>query len=52
MNYATIGIFTIISTIFLYIIFLVLGVGGIDKNRRAQGLDQSKRSNKQSIEKN
>jgi hypothetical protein len=46
MNYTTIGIITIVSTIFLYIIFLVLGVGGIAKNRKAQGLDQSKRSNK------
>ena len=44
MNFATIGIITIISTLFLYMIFLVLGVGGIAKNRRAQGLDQSKRS--------
>ena len=44
MNFATIAIITIISTLFLYIIFLVLGVGGIAKNRRAQGLDQSKGS--------
>ncbi len=44
MNLATISIITIISTVFFYVIFLVLGVGGIAKNRRAQGLDQSKRS--------
>ena len=44
MNFATIAIITIISTLFLYMIFLVLGVGGIAKNRRAQGLDQSKGS--------
>jgi len=44
MNFATIAIITILSTVFLYVIFLVLGVGGIAKNRRAQGLDQSKRS--------
>ena len=37
---------TIISTLFLYIIFLVLGVGGIAKNRRAQGLDQNPTSDK------
>ena len=42
MNFATIAIITIISTLFFYMIFLVLGVGGIAKNRRAQGLDQSK----------
>ena len=40
MNYSTITIITIVSGLFLYIIFLVLGVGGIDKNRIAQGLDQ------------
>ena len=44
MSYTTIVIITTVATFFLYIIFLVLGVGGIDKNRRAQGLDQSKRS--------
>tara|TARA_Y100001968_G_scaffold119447_1_gene108822 strand:- start:663 stop:803 length:141 start_codon:yes stop_codon:yes gene_type:complete len=44
MNFATIAIVTIVSTVFFYVVFLVLGVGGIDKNRRAQGLDQSKRS--------
>tara|TARA_B100000965_G_C19158333_1_gene569175 strand:+ start:144 stop:284 length:141 start_codon:yes stop_codon:yes gene_type:complete len=45
MNPATIAIITFISTLIFYIIFLVLGVGGIGKNRRAQGLDQSKGSN-------
>ena len=44
MNFATIAIITIISTLFFYMIFLVLGVGGIAKNRRAQGLDQNKGS--------
>ena len=44
MNVATFTIITIISTVLFYVIFLVLGVGGIAKNRRAQGLDQSKRS--------
>jgi len=44
MTYSTIAIITVLSTLFLYIIFLVLGVGGIAKNRRAQGLDQSKGS--------
>ena len=46
MNFATIAIITIISTAFLYLIFLVLGVGGIAKNRRAQGLDQNQTSDK------
>ena len=46
MNFATVGIITIISTISLYIIFLVLGVGGISKNRRAQGLDQNQTGDK------
>ncbi len=42
MNFSTIAIITIITTLCFYIIFLVLGVGGIAKNRKAQGLDQSK----------
>ena len=46
MNLATIAIITIISTLFLYIIFLLLGIGGIAKNRIAQGLDQNQRSDK------
>ena len=46
MNFATIAIITIVCTVLFYMIFLVLGVKGIDKNRRAQGLDQSKRSEK------
>tara|TARA_B100000579_G_scaffold368785_1_gene329873 strand:- start:56 stop:196 length:141 start_codon:yes stop_codon:yes gene_type:complete len=46
MNLATIVLITIISTVIFYMIFLVLGVGGIAKNRMAQGLDQSKRSDK------
>ncbi len=44
MNFLSIAIITIISALSLYIIFLVLGVGGISKNRAAQGLDQKQRS--------
>tara|TARA_B100000945_G_scaffold262509_1_gene221078 strand:+ start:418 stop:558 length:141 start_codon:yes stop_codon:yes gene_type:complete len=46
MNFATITIITVITTLFFYLIFLVLGVGGIAKNRKAQGFDQNQRSNK------
>ncbi len=46
MNYFTIAIITVVSTVFLYTTFLVIGVGGIAKNRRAQGLDQSKINDK------
>ena len=46
MDFGTIAIITFISTVFFYMIFLVLGVGGIAKNRRAQGLDQNKISDK------
>ncbi len=46
MNFATVAIITIISTLVFYMVFLVLGVGGIAKNRRAQGLYQSKGSDK------
>ena len=44
MNFASIAIVTVIASVFLYIIFLLLGVGGIAKNRRAQGLDQNQGS--------
>ena len=46
MNFATIALIIVLSTVSLYIIFLVLGVGGISKNRVAQGLDQNQRSDK------
>ena len=46
MNVATIAIITVLSTLSIYIIFLLLGVGGIAKNRAAQGLDQNQRSDK------
>ena len=46
MNFVTIAIITVLSTLSLYIIFLVLGVGGIAKNRSAQGLDQNQRNEK------
>ena len=42
MNAATIVIFILISTITLYLLFLVLGIGGIAKNRAAQGFYQKK----------
>ena len=42
MNFATVAIFTVISALTFYIIFLMVGVGGIAKNRKAQGLDQNK----------
>ena len=41
MNFATIAIVIAFSTLSLYVIFLVLGVGGIAKNRSAQRLDQN-----------
>tara|TARA_Y100001968_G_scaffold44493_1_gene34632 strand:- start:825 stop:959 length:135 start_codon:yes stop_codon:yes gene_type:complete len=44
MNIATILIITSISTVTLYLLFLLLGVVGISKNREAQGLDR--KSNK------
>ena len=44
MNFAAVAIITVLSTVSLYLIFLVMGLGGIAKNRKAQGLDQ--KSNK------
>ncbi len=40
MNLGTITIFIFLATATFYIIFLLIGVGGIAKNREAQGLDQ------------
>ena len=44
MNFGMIAMIMLLSTISLYIAFLVLGVGGIPKNRSAQGLDQNQKS--------
>ena len=38
MNFSTIAIITIIFSLSFYLLFLVLGVGGISKNRSAQGI--------------
>ena len=46
MNFSSIAIITVLSTVSLYIIFLVIGVGGISKNRAAQGLEQNQRRDK------
>ncbi len=46
MNSATIAIITIICTVSFYMIFLVIGVGGIEKNLKAQGLDQREKVEK------
>ncbi len=40
MNFVTILSITFISTLLFYFAFLVIGLGGITKNREAQGLDQ------------
>ncbi len=44
MDFSTIVIITIVSTAFLYLLFLVIGVGGIAQNRKAQGVEE--KSNK------
>ncbi len=41
MDFPTILVITFISSLSLYFIFLLIGVGGISKNRRAQGIDQN-----------
>ena len=46
MNVASISVITVIATLSFYLIFLVLGVGGIANNRAAQGLDQNQKSDK------
>ena len=44
MDLTSIAIISIVTTILLYVFFLILGVGGISENRRAQGLDKSSKS--------
>ncbi len=46
MNAATISVITVVITLSLYLIFLVLGVGGIANNRAAQGIDQNQNTEK------
>ena len=46
MNTASIAVITLVTTLSVYLIFLVLGVGGIANNRAAQGLDQNQKSDK------
>jgi len=41
MNFPTLAFITFTSTLVFYLVFLLLGVGGIAKNRKAQGLDQN-----------
>ena len=40
MNFVTTAIITIVFTLCFYLLFFVLGVGGIAKNRDAQGIDK------------
>ncbi len=39
MSLFNIAVISIATAIGLYVAFLILGIGGIAKNRRAQGLD-------------
>ncbi len=39
MNSVTIVIITFVITLSFYLFFFVLGLGGVAKNRKAQGLD-------------
>ena len=40
MDFQTILFITFVSTLILYLFFLLIGLGGITNNRKAQGLDQ------------
>jgi len=40
MNFSSIAIIVVLFSLSLYLLFLVLGVGGIAKNRSAQGLNK------------
>ena len=43
MNTASIGVITVVLTLSFYLLFLLLGVGGIANNRAAQGLNQNQK---------
>tara|TARA_Y100001968_G_scaffold205458_1_gene188675 strand:+ start:97 stop:234 length:138 start_codon:yes stop_codon:yes gene_type:complete len=43
MNITSIIIVTFISSVSIYLIFLVIGIGGIETNRTAQGFDKKSR---------
>ena len=43
MNFSTILIITLIATLTFYLIFLLIGLGGISQNRKAQGLEDKSR---------
>ena len=44
MNIVSVAVITVVTTLSLYLIFLVLGLGGVANNRAAQGLDQNQKS--------
>ena len=44
MNITSVAIITVVTSLSFYLIFFVLGVGGVANNRAAQGLDQNKKS--------
>ena len=46
MNATTIALIVLVTSLSLYLIFLLLGVGGIANNRAAQGLDENLKSDK------
>ena len=44
MNLPTIALIMLLTTLTFYLSFLLLGVVGISKNRKAQGLDQKSKN--------
>ena len=44
MDFTFIILITFICTVTLYLIFLLIGIGGINKNREAQGLNQKSKN--------
>ena len=44
MNTASIAVITVVLTLSFYLLFLLLGVGGIANNRAAQGLNQNQKN--------
>ena len=39
----SIAIFIVFLTLFIYVFFFLIGIGGVSKNRKAQGIDQNKK---------
>jgi len=45
MDFVTVSTITFVFSIIIYFLFLLIGVGGISKNRKAQSLEEQHKNN-------